>query len=189
MLYIHVPWYCRTVVLSYCYCLLLPAACYCLRLLLPANACASCLLDHDTQSCYLILLLDHVTWSCYLIMLLDHGTWSCYLMGTALLGFMLRSDPLPTTVMDRSTIVYIHIYIFYFFVYMYIMHIYIYIYIESLTRMPPGQAFRKMGCVFAGLLFVDVLWFLASCVYGLTGFERIFFFNISTKNGTNVDWK
>ena len=50
------------------YCLLLPAGCYCLRLPLPDIACASCLLEHITQSCYLIMLLDH---------LLDHVTRSC----------------------------------------------------------------------------------------------------------------
>ena len=35
--------------------------------------------------------------------------------------------------------------------------------IGSLTRMAPDQGFRMMGCGFAGLLFVDLLWFLASC--------------------------
>ena len=44
--------------------------------------------------------------------------------------------------------------------------------IELLTRMSPGQGFRIVGCGFVGLLYVDLLEFLASCVYGLTVFER-----------------
>ena len=58
--------------------------------------------------------------------------------------------------------------------------------IESLTRMPPGRGFRIMGCGFAGLVFVDLLWFLASCVYCLMFFERISW-KQSTNKCTKID--
>ena len=46
--------------------------------------------------------------------------------------------------------------------------------------------FRIMGYGFAGLLFVDLRWFLTSCVKVLANLERKSF-KTSTKNGTNID--
>ena len=49
----------------------------------------------------------------------------------------------------------------------------------------PGRGSRIILCVFAGLLFVDLLWCLASCVYGLTVFERKSW-KQSTNKGTQI---